>query len=511
MTRGTGSLPGDLPEVFIGCSVEGLPVAKAIQNNLQFMGRVSIWSQGQFELGRPTLQNLTTAARKFDFAIFILFPDDVTESRGRGLASPRDNTIFEAGLFMGILGRNRVFLVVPRNIQVKLPTDLAGTVIAQYDSPRDDRWDAALGPASNQIETAIRRRGLRGRSTHGPTRSCGPQHVFSSLKQASHAITEACRKASDIKVLANKGVVFLGTDDSLISTAEIHLFTRLRKLRVLLMSPESRWISSHSTADGRTVKGLISLRKHESLETFLNEIRVSHQFVENGFREFAKILSNTRSGVRYFTGEPFWRMVMTEETAFVSNYADTSVSQVRDLPVHRFDNVPGSFYTAFHRHFNSIWHNQSEPGRSLDTGVDFAVSAGGIVYADDAERRHILLLKRHDGAWVLPKGHKKLTDTSLEETALREVAEESGIRASSLQVEESLDTYTDSTFDFQGERKVVTIFSIRYLGSGLPSLTPDADHAEAHWWPIAESVPEMLYPYQSTLVAEFIDHHRSLS
>jgi predicted nucleotide-binding protein len=48
----------------------------------------------------------------FDFAILVLTPDDLTQSRGKQQPSPRDNVVFELGLFIGALGRDRVFMVV---------------------------------------------------------------------------------------------------------------------------------------------------------------------------------------------------------------------------------------------------------------------------------------------------------------------------------------------------------------------------------------------------------------
>jgi len=316
------SSPNPLPEVFVGCSTEGLRVAQAVQTNLRYAARATIWRQGEFELGHTFLDDLIAAATRSDFAVFVLSPDDLMKSRGAEESAPRDNTIFEAGLFMGILGRDRVFLVVPGHPKVKLPTDLLGITTATYEPPRDDRWESALGPAANQVDAAMRRRPARSAAGQELLPLPGPHYVYPSLKQAAEDVAEACRNSTDLKVLANKGLVFIGTDDSLISTAEIHLYSNLRKLRVLLMSGASRWISGRQSSDGTFTKGLISLRKRESLETYLREIEVAHAIVESGFSKFAGLLSGSRSGVRYFTGEPYWRMVMTETTCFVSNYAD---------------------------------------------------------------------------------------------------------------------------------------------------------------------------------------------
>ncbi|MBU5426119.1 NUDIX hydrolase [Tissierella pigra] len=52
------------------------------------------------------------------------------------------------------------------------------------------------------------------------------------------------------------------------------------------------------------------------------------------------------------------------------------------------------------------------------------VSAGGVVTFGNT----ILLLKKFNGDWVLPKGRVE-KDETLKETALREVLEESGVKA----------------------------------------------------------------------------------
>ena len=94
-----------LPSIFIGSSVEGLDVAREVELQLQFDAITTIWKDGVFGLGTGTLEALMNALDQFDFAVMILSPDDMTESRDQSYAFPRDNVLFELGLFMGRLGR----------------------------------------------------------------------------------------------------------------------------------------------------------------------------------------------------------------------------------------------------------------------------------------------------------------------------------------------------------------------------------------------------------------------
>jgi len=154
----------NLPEVFVGCSREGEIAAKAIQNNLRDTALVTLWTHGFFQqLTRSSLETLLNNAPRFDFAVFLLLPDDITNSRGKEQASPRDNTIFEAGIFLGILGQDRVFFVQARDTELKILSDLSGITTALYNRPTNDNWESAIGPATNQLERAVKTLGLRKR------------------------------------------------------------------------------------------------------------------------------------------------------------------------------------------------------------------------------------------------------------------------------------------------------------------------------------------------------------
>jgi hypothetical protein len=149
------------PYVFVGSSVEGLDIAKAIQANLDFACETHIWSQGLFGLSEGTLETLVNSLERFDFAILALTGDDLTLSRGSEQRSARDNVLFETGLFVGGLGKERVFLVADRSAELKLPSDLAGITPATFNPPTSGTVQSALGAACTAIETQIRKLGLR--------------------------------------------------------------------------------------------------------------------------------------------------------------------------------------------------------------------------------------------------------------------------------------------------------------------------------------------------------------
>lgn len=149
------------PSVFVGSSSEGLDVARSIQALLDSDCEVKLWNQGVFGLSSGTLESLVLALDEFDFAILVLSPDDMTFSHGEEHQSARDNVLFELGLFMGALGRQRTFVVFDRTARLKLPTDLAGVTAATYEPHADGNLRAALGASSTEILERVKKLGFR--------------------------------------------------------------------------------------------------------------------------------------------------------------------------------------------------------------------------------------------------------------------------------------------------------------------------------------------------------------
>tara|TARA_R110002096_G_scaffold233047_2_gene423008 strand:+ start:7437 stop:8444 length:1008 start_codon:yes stop_codon:yes gene_type:complete len=149
------------PTVFLGSSSEGLPYAEALQDALEPDLEVVPWNRGLFELGEDTLNSLLKFVSVFDFGIFVLSGDDLVKSRRFRSPAPRDNVIFELGLFMGALGRRRAFPVIapPKKGRLKVPSDLLGNTELRLPAAARKNLDAkTLHEPVKQLKETIQTR-----------------------------------------------------------------------------------------------------------------------------------------------------------------------------------------------------------------------------------------------------------------------------------------------------------------------------------------------------------------
>jgi hypothetical protein len=134
-------------QVFIASSSEARDVAEEVglllSHQLEGQADVKPWPR-TFELTAFYMESLEAVIAAADFAILILTPDDVTISRHSEIFVPRDNVIFELGLFMGHFGRRRCFILREDTPGLKLPSDLLGIHSANFSRPPDGNWKAAL-------------------------------------------------------------------------------------------------------------------------------------------------------------------------------------------------------------------------------------------------------------------------------------------------------------------------------------------------------------------------------
>jgi Predicted nucleotide-binding protein containing TIR-like domain len=123
------------PRIFLGSSAQQEKLLQALTRGLQDVADVEPWTS-VFNPGVSTLERLVELTHQVDFAAFIFAQDDwtskgATPDAGAAQASPRDNVVFEAGLFGGALGIRRTFVLHAHG--AKLPSDLNGLTAIRYD------------------------------------------------------------------------------------------------------------------------------------------------------------------------------------------------------------------------------------------------------------------------------------------------------------------------------------------------------------------------------------------
>jgi len=115
--------------LFIGSSSEQLTTLNEIIKLFGDDIECIPWTAA-FEKNKSGLDSLIKQTRLSDFAILLATKDDVTSQRGETLTTPRDNVIFEFGLFLGAAGVDKCYLVA--DIDADLPTDLDGITISKF-------------------------------------------------------------------------------------------------------------------------------------------------------------------------------------------------------------------------------------------------------------------------------------------------------------------------------------------------------------------------------------------
>ena len=148
------------PRIFLGSSGKQAKLLQALTRGLEEVADVEPWTT-VFNPGTSTLERLVELTHEVDFAAFVFAQDDWTTNEMAAAdpappaqASPRDNVVFEAGLFGGVLGMRRTFILHANG--AKLPTDLLGLTCIRYDVPTTPAETKAINQKLRQaIETEL--------------------------------------------------------------------------------------------------------------------------------------------------------------------------------------------------------------------------------------------------------------------------------------------------------------------------------------------------------------------
>ena len=281
--------------VFIGSSSEGLELAQAVKSQFQEMSWVDIWNEGVFLLNRSNLDSLLRAADLYDFAILCLTPDDMVEKRGREYNAPRDNLLFELGLFLGRMGIYRTFIVSDADIQ--LPSDFNGISVSTLGPPANgDGWSGVPG-ACLEIRNEMIKTTRKSLISHYPSTALAMGYFENFIQKVRMALLEKKEirldgtsmdyKRFELRIVIPEKIADVDRDRNLLATVEkfkpITLKTPYRDftfyvdLHADLMAPETLILYDFPTtlSTSRKVIELILRRDYigDDFETMLLERR----------------------------------------------------------------------------------------------------------------------------------------------------------------------------------------------------------------------------------------------
>lgn len=123
-------------KLFIGSSSEESKLAEQVKQLLDSDFEVTIWNDNVwdtaiFKINQNFLADLLKASLQFDYGILLGTSDDKVMFRGREMLQPRDNVLFELGLFTGRLGTSKCAFLIDK--EIKLPSDFNGLTLARFD------------------------------------------------------------------------------------------------------------------------------------------------------------------------------------------------------------------------------------------------------------------------------------------------------------------------------------------------------------------------------------------
>jgi hypothetical protein len=345
------------PKIFLGSSKESLPELAIVKKALTPYATVVPWTdRSLLRLGGFFLNSLLNVASTFDFAVFVFGANDVTISRNIKQPAPRDNVIFEAGLFMAHLGSERVPVIAPRNVNLKILSDFAGLVLAEYKSPDPNspnyksKLSAALKPTCEEIVELVKR--LDRRQTGEIVARPGPFRVSTAGEILETLLKESAvagQNATVQNIALDMEMTWPLLKDRVLDNPKIKNLT----WQSLMIDPASATIkkASSDTVSIRTaVNSKVEIRKTGS--------RIKDKLDERSVNFECRAYANLPL-LHGFLIDPQGVLLLT--------FCDVKNNQLigRPNPYWRLDNTPTSeisthFFSVFRNWFAYYWKSGSK-------------------------------------------------------------------------------------------------------------------------------------------------------
>lgn len=196
-------------KLFIGSSSgAGLKIAKRVralvEKNCGDWLEAELWNRGSvFEINSSFLDSLLRASQRFHYGIFVATKDDPTIKKKKKIVEPRDNVIFEMGLFLGSMGLSRSFLLVEKG--VGLPSDLEGITMPLFELGEK----GAVAAAVTTIIERIKRTRASFNLKPIPSGTLALGYFENFLKPFAGRYRDKFKDAAQVKVLLPKGLLGL--------------------------------------------------------------------------------------------------------------------------------------------------------------------------------------------------------------------------------------------------------------------------------------------------------------
>jgi predicted nucleotide-binding protein len=343
-------------KVFIGSSKEVSGTNGLLEKIAVIVEQCGItpirWNQtpSVFKAGNYTLENLEVLTATVDAAIFICSADDKTWYRGKKVGKPRDNVIFEHGLFSGKLDRKKSIIV--RYGNVKLPNDLDGVTFIDFSEGQQTQGEANLKQTLQDLKgttTAIRIPYDILEKTKSEIekeldfiKRKGLERIFNSQCEAVADFRLNCKKSNTlpIKILCIRGESFVSNREENWGS---EILTKREKTIVLGNFNNDELIMNRYKANKNDEE-----TENEFLERYKEEMKAVQGKIKK--RSECSLFLHNESNLRY-------RMIFVDDYLYLSKFANTktaSKSEVIKIP------KDYALYSVCEDHYNQILSNAKE-------------------------------------------------------------------------------------------------------------------------------------------------------
>jgi len=144
--------------VFVASSAEQIAVARTVAEALRSPRlEPKVWDEETFEFSDSYIESLEDELERADLAVVILTADDSANVRSKAVNLPRDNVIFELGLFTGRLGRKRCFFLLDAEASTQVASDLSGVnaVTFHRDGTSEDPGRRSLAAQLKRLQRQL--------------------------------------------------------------------------------------------------------------------------------------------------------------------------------------------------------------------------------------------------------------------------------------------------------------------------------------------------------------------